>query len=66
MHNVADLVVLCTVYTAEEDKVCEAFAVKDGKYVYVGDREGAESCIAKACDAKLIGPDGGWQPVVCE
>ena len=47
MNNVADLVVLGTVYTAEEDKVCEAFAVKDGKYVYVGDREGAESCIEK-------------------
>ena len=38
MNNVADLVVFGTVYTAEDNKVCEAFAVKDGKYVYVGDR----------------------------
>ena len=47
MNNVADLVVVGPVYTAEDNKVCEAFAVKDGKYIYVGDREGAEGCIEK-------------------
>ena len=47
MNNVADLVVFGTVYTAEDNKVCEAFAVKDGKYVYVGDREGAEGYIER-------------------
>ena len=47
VNNVADLVVFGTVYTAEDNKVCEAFAVKDGKYVYVGDREGAEGYIER-------------------
>ena len=40
----ADLVVFGTIYTAEDenDGLAEAFAVKDGKYIYVGDRQGAE------------------------
>ena len=39
----ADLVVFGTIYTAENenDGLAEAFAVKDGKYIYVGDRAGA-------------------------
>lgn len=39
----ANLVVYGKVYTAEKenDGLCEAFAVKDGKYIYVGDRAGA-------------------------
>lgn len=39
----ADLVVYGTVYTAEEENggIAEAFAVKDGKYIYVGDKQGA-------------------------
>ena len=43
----ADLVVFGTVYTAEDenDGLAEAFAVKDGKYIYVGDREGAKQFI---------------------
>ena len=43
----ADLVVFGTIYTAEEenDGLAEAFAVKDGKYIYVGDKEGAERYI---------------------
>ena len=43
----ADLVVFGTVYTAEDetDGLAEAFAVKDGKYIYVGDRQGAEQFI---------------------
>ena len=47
MNNCADLVVIGTIYTAEDNKVCEAFAVKDGKYVYVGGREGVEPYIEK-------------------
>lgn len=47
MSIIADLVVLGTLYTAEDGKVCEALVVKDGKYIYVGDREGAESYIEK-------------------
>ena len=43
----ADLVVYGTVYTAEEenDGLAEAFAVKDGKYIYVGDKQGAKQYI---------------------
>ena len=37
----ADLVVYGKVFTAEGNHVAEAFAVKDGKYVYVGDRKKA-------------------------
>ncbi len=46
---VADLVVFGTIYTAEDenDGLAEAFAVKDGKYIYVGDKEGAKKYIKK-------------------
>ncbi len=42
--SVADLVVYGTIYTAEDenDGLAEAFAVKDGKYIYVGDKEGVK------------------------
>lgn len=30
------------IFTSESGKIVEAFAVKDGKYVYVGDKKGAE------------------------
>ena len=41
----ADLVVIGKIFTAEGSQVVEAFAVKDGKYVYVGDKKGAEQYI---------------------
>ncbi|MBO6188159.1 MAG: amidohydrolase family protein [Prevotella sp.] len=41
----ADLVVYGKIYTAEDNQIVEAFAVKDGKYVYVGDKAGAEALI---------------------
>ena len=41
----ADLVVYGKVFTAEGNQLAEAFAVKDGRYVYVGDRKGAEAFI---------------------
>ena len=43
----ADLVVYGKIFTAEKenDGLCEAFAVKDGKYIYVGDRIGAAAYI---------------------
>ena len=41
----ADLVVYGKIYTAEDNKIVEAFAVKDGKYIYVGDKAGAEAYI---------------------
>ena len=41
----ADLVVYGKIFTSEDNKIVEAFAVKDGKYVYVGDKKGAEAFI---------------------
>ncbi|MBQ3586866.1 MAG: hypothetical protein II964_09140, partial [Synergistaceae bacterium] len=41
----ADLVVYGKIFTSEGSKIVEAFAVKDGKYVYVGDRKGAEAFV---------------------
>ena len=41
----ADLVVIGKIFTSENNQVAEAFAVKDGKYVYVGDKKGAEAYI---------------------
>ncbi len=43
IKNSADLVVYGKVFTAENNKIAEAFAVKDGKYIYVGDKLGAEA-----------------------
>ncbi len=37
----AEMVVYGKIYTAENGSIAEAFAVKDGKYVYVGDKAGA-------------------------
>ena len=41
----ADLVVYGKIFTSEGNKIVEAFAVKDGKYIYVGDKKGAEPFI---------------------
>ena len=41
----ADLVVYGKIFTSEDNKIVEAFAVKDGKYIYVGDKKGAEAFI---------------------
>ena len=41
----ADLVVYGKIFTSENGRMAEAFAVKDGKYVYVGDKNGAEAFI---------------------
>ncbi|MEE3375977.1 MAG: amidohydrolase family protein [Candidatus Cryptobacteroides sp.] len=41
----ADLVVYGKIFTAEDNELVEAFAVKDGKYVYVGDKAGAAAYV---------------------
>ena len=41
----ADLIVYGKIFTSENGQIVEAFAVKDGKYVYAGDRKGAEAFI---------------------
>lgn len=43
----ADLVVYEKIFTSEDNKIVEAFAVKEGKFVYVGDKAGAEAFIDK-------------------
>lgn len=45
--TVADLVVYGKIFTSEDNKIVEAFAVKDGKYIYVGDKAGVEAFIDK-------------------
>ena len=40
MKNTADLVVYGKIFTSKKNKIVEAFAVKDGKFVYVGDKKG--------------------------
>jgi len=43
----ADLVIYGKIFTSEENKIVEAFAVKDGKFIYVGDKTGAKAFIKK-------------------
>ena len=53
----ADLVVYGKIYTAEDNQIAEAFAVKDGKYVYVGDKAGAEAFVQEG-KTKVIDHSG--------
>lgn len=43
----ADLVVCGKVFTSEGNRMAEAFAVKDGRYVYVGDKQGAAAFVKR-------------------
>lgn len=46
--NPADMVVFGSIYTVEDDAPqAEAFAVKDGKYIYVGSTEGVKTYIGE-------------------
>jgi len=45
--NDADLVVFGKIFTAENNQLVEAFAVKDGKYIFVGDKKNAEKFIQR-------------------
>ena len=45
VKDAADLVVYGKIFTSEGNQVVEAFAVKDGKYVYVGDKTGATAYV---------------------
>lgn len=48
VENPADMVVYGTIYTVEDEAPqAEAFAVKDGKYIYVGNAEGAKAYIGE-------------------
>ncbi len=57
-ENTADLVVYGKVYTANADhRYADAFAVKDGKYIYVGNKEGAKDFIEEGI-TKIIDRTG--------
>ena len=58
--EIADLVVKGTIYTAENENNGEAsaFAVKDGKYIYVGDEEGANKYIKEGSTTIIKNEDG--------
>ncbi len=46
--SLADLVVYGKIFTSEgNNEIVEAFAVKDGKFIYVGDKKGVEAFIDK-------------------
>ena len=53
----ADLVVFGKIFTSEGNQVVEAFAVKDGKYVYVGDKAGAEALVDRRTSNPRAGPN---------
>ncbi len=57
---VADTVVLGNVYTAEKenDGLAEAFAVKNGKFIYVGDKSGVTKYI-KEGTTNVINKENG-------
>ena len=44
-NSVADIVVYGKIFTSEGNQIVEAFAVKDGKFIYVGDKKGVEAFV---------------------
>lgn len=55
----ADLVVYGKIFTSENNQIVEAFAVKDGKYVYVGDKKGAEAFVEEGKTEEVDYTDKG-------
>ena len=55
----ADLVVYNNIFTAEGESIVEAFAVKDGKYIYVGDKEGIKDYIKEGKTQIIDGKNEG-------
>ena len=56
---IADLVVFGRTYTSEKDnEVCQAFAIKDKKFIYVGDKETASKYI-KEGETRVIDNSNG-------
>lgn len=57
---IGDLVVYGKAYTAEKDnEICDAFVVKDGKYIYVGSIEGAKNYIKEGVTKIIDNKDKG-------
>lgn len=60
LEAIADTVVYGPIYTAEDenDGMAEAFAVKDGKFIYVGTKEGAAAYIKEGVTKVINSGDG--------
>ena len=57
--DIADLVVYGNIFTADRsESIVEAFAVKDGKFVYVGDKEGVVAFIKEGITETVNYPKG--------
>lgn len=64
---VADTVVYSKIYTANENQdYAEAFAVKDGKYIYVGTKDGVQKYIKQGVTQVLDYSDGFVMPGATE
>jgi len=60
----ADLVVYGNIYTSDSDNLhASAFAVKDGKYIYVGDKNGAKAYVGS--DTQVIDQKNGMVMAGC-
>ena len=46
-NTTADLVVYGKIFTSENNRLAQAFAVKDGRFIYVGDKLGAQAFIKR-------------------
>lgn len=58
-QTIADTVVYSKIYTSNKNHdYADAFAIKDGKYVYVGSKEGAEAYIKKGTTEVIDKSDG--------
>lgn len=61
--TVADTVVYGKIYTANSNQdYVEAFAVKDGKYIYVGSKDGASKYVKEGTTQVLDYSDGFVMP----
>lgn len=60
--NTADMVVCGKVFTSEAKEIAEAFAVKDGKYIFVGSKADAKKYIGK--NTRTINLEAGNQMVM--
>ncbi len=46
-NAVSDIVVHGKIFSSKNNRIAEAFSVKDGKFIYVGDKKDVESYIRK-------------------
>jgi predicted amidohydrolase YtcJ len=64
--TIADTVVYSKIYTANNQEYAEAFAVKDGKYIYVGSKNEAKKYVKQGTTQVLDYSDGFVMPGATE